>query len=128
MKILKGFGTIADSSAGLVLRGDKQAEGYYFGFDVHGRYSFNVIGANGSDMNDSKLGGFSPYFHTGYGVSNDIAFEARGDTLSAFVNGYLLGSVAHTTYQSGLLGMYAFPGPEDSGETVFSNIQVWSLP
>ncbi len=102
---------------------------YYFEIFESGRYVFAAC--TGNDCSHAVAESLSqsiPSFHTGLNQTNTIAFVAKGNTFTLYVNGQrVVGPVTDTnsTSSHGMIGVYG-EGYDVTTEIVYSNAKVWA--
>lgn len=92
------------------------SDGFYGFFSRVDGGNLELIGTDSMDTSDAILQG---------SATNHIRFDCVGSTLTLYVNGTMLGSVADSTHTSGDVGLYA--GTYDIGGTdiLFDNFVVY---
>ncbi len=113
------------SSQGIIFRADSSFKNGYL-FQIYtgrpGMYSIWKI-VNGEFQAISHWEN-SDLVKVGYEKWNKIAVEAKGDTLSFFINGNLVAKISDGTYKSGRIGLWTKGKAGGGGAVLFDNLVI----
>ncbi len=111
---------------GLVVRAPSLTRGYLFGFSCDGRYSLRKWdGKNFTALRDWSQ---SSFILSGPGQTNRLGFLAKGNQLSLYANGNLLGEVEDSSYSGGRFGVFLASVSTPNFSVAFSQLDYWNLP
>jgi hypothetical protein len=147
-------GSVGTGSGGLIYRAQVQGpslsnlnSGTMYRTRVNpndGSYDFYVQNTSSTPLRSGRLGicpnaGTSPLIsengraninqHVNYGVNqvNMLMLIAKGSAIALFINGYEIEVVCDTTSQSGLIGFFTAPTPDNVTDIAYTNMEIWKL-
>jgi DNA-binding transcriptional regulator YiaG len=118
---------IQGDCGGVIFRDDGNGHFYVFSLCEDGGYREMKYVDNTGSGGTTLWTNWSPAIHTGLGQQNTIAVVASGSTMTFYANKQQIAQVQDSSYTSGLLSLFAFPGFRHPTEVVYRNARMWTL-
>lgn len=118
---------IQGDCGGVMFRDDGNSHFYIFSICEDGGSRLMKYVDNGGTDETTLWTDWSPLIHTGLGQQNTIAVIASGSTMTFYANKQQITQVQDSSYTSGILSLFAFPGLRHPTEVVYRNARLWTL-
>lgn len=100
---------------------------YFFRICQYGSYALYKYVSNSGNTSTTLVQNSSSAINSGVGQSNRIAVVANGGSITLYVNGQRVNSLADSTYSQGQIGVVASDTGSALTEVAFSNVRVWTF-